>query len=143
MSQIEQNSQASVVDNLAATVPSQTVSNLTQGSLVTHADMAALQAGLDEAFGYRGDVTIITKDARRIEGYIFDLRSGKTLEDSFVRILTGTSDDRIVVRYNEIESLEFSGRDTAAGKSWENWLRKYAQKKVAGEIASIESDLGE
>jgi len=39
--------------------------------------------------------------------------------------------------------LEFSGRDTAAGKSWENWLRKYAQKKVAGEIASIESDLGD
>ena len=143
MSQIEQNSQTIVVDNSAATVPSQTVSNLTQGSLVTHADVAALQAGLDEAFGYRGDVTIITKDARRIEGYIFDLRSGKTFEDSFVRLLTGTSDDRIVVRYNEIESLEFSGRDTAAGKSWENWLRKYAQKKVAGEIASIESDSGE
>ena len=143
MSQIEQNSQTTVVDNSAANVPSQTVSNLTQGSLVTHADVAALQAGLDEAFGYRGDVTIITKDARRIEGYIFDLRSGKTFEDSFVRLLTGTSDDRIVVRYNEIESLEFSGRDTAAGKSWENWLRKYAQKKVAGEIASIESDSGE
>ena len=143
MSQIEQNSQTTVVDNSAANVPSQTVSNLTQGSLVTHADVAALQAGLDEAFGYRGDVTIITKDARRIEGYIFDLRSGKTLEDSFVRILTGTSDDRIVVRYNEIQSLEFSGRDTAAGKSWENWLRKYAQKKVVGEMASIESDLGE
>ena len=143
MSQIEQNSQTTVVDNSAATVPSQTVSNLTQGSLVTHADVAALQAGLDEAFGYRGDVTIITKDARRIEVYIFDLRSGKTFEDSFVRLLTGTSDDRIVVRYNEIESLEFSGRDTAAGKSWENWLRKYAQKKVAGEIASIESDSGE
>ena len=143
MSQIEQNSQTTVVDNSAATVPSQTVSNLTQGSLVTHADVAALQAGLDEAFGYRGDVTIITKDARRIEGYIFDLRSGKTFEDSFVRLLTGTSDDRIVVRYNEIESLEFSGRDTAAGQSWENWLRKYAQKKVAGEIASIESDSGE
>ena len=143
MSQIEQNSQTTVVDNSAATVPSQTVSNLTQGSLVTHADVAALQAGLDEAFGYRGDVTIITKDARRIEGYIFDLRSGKTFEDSIVRLLTGTSDDRIVVRYNEIESLEFSGRDTAAGKSWENWLRKYAQKKVAGEIASIESDSGE
>ena len=117
MSQIEQNSQTTVVDKSAATVPSQTVSNLTQGSLVTHADVAALQAGLDEAFGYRGDVTIITKDARRIEGYIFDLRSGKTFEDSFVRLLTGTS--------------------------WENWLRKYAQKKVAGEIASIESDSGE
>ena len=119
------------------------MSNFSQGSIFTGADIASLQAALDEAFGYRGDVTIHTKDGRRIEDYIFDIRSGKSLDDSFVRILTGTSDERVVIRYGEIESLEFSGRDTAAGKSWENWIRKYAQKKSAGEAASIESDAGE
>lgn len=139
MSQIEQNVPGTVAP-ISATNPT---FNFAQGSLINHTDVAALQGALDEAFGYRGDVTIITKDARRIEGYIFDLRSGKSFEESCVRILTGTSDERVVVRYNEIQSLEFSGRDTAAGKSWENWLRKYAQKKVAGEIASIESDQGE
>ena len=30
-------------------------------------------------------------------------------------------------------ALAFTGRDTAAGKSWEAWMKKYAEKKAAGE----------
>jgi len=37
------------------------------------------------------------------------------------------------VSYAEIAALAFSGRDTAAGKSWEAWMKKYAEKKAAGE----------
>jgi hypothetical protein len=29
--------------------------------------------------------------------------------------------------------LAFTGRDTAAGKSFEAWIRKYWEKKAAGE----------
>jgi hypothetical protein len=29
--------------------------------------------------------------------------------------------------------LNFSGRDTAAGKSFETWVKKYQEKKAAGE----------
>ncbi len=114
-----------------------------QGATVNSQDGAALKAALTEAFGYRGDVTICTKDGRRIEGYIFDIREGESLESSCVRILTAANDDRHVITYSEIDSLDFSGRDTAAGKSWETWLRRYAQKRSAGEAASIESDAGE
>ena len=32
-----------------------------------------------------------------------------------------------------IAALAFTGRDTAAGKSWEAWIKKYAEKKAAGE----------
>ncbi|MSR44733.1 MAG: hypothetical protein EXS15_05155 [Phycisphaerales bacterium] len=111
-----------------------------QGARVTAADAGLLHAALDEAFGYRGDVTICTTDGRRIDGYVFDRRSGQTLDDSIVRILTATSETRVVVKYSEIDALEFTGRDTAAGKSWENWIRKYAQKKAAGESAEIPCD---
>ncbi len=114
-----------------------------QGTVIDSVDPAVLRAALDEAFGYRGDVTLITKDGRRIDGYVFDRRTADSLEESHVRLLTATTDTRIVVRYCEIESLQFSGRDTAAGKSWESWVRKYAQKKGAGEVASIEPDCGE
>ncbi len=114
-----------------------------QGESVSSGDEAALKSALNEAFGYRGDVTIRTKDGGTIEGYIFDIREGDRLESSSVRILTATSEDRIVVQYSAIESLTFSGRDTAAGKSWETWLRRYASKKAAGEAACIESDSGE
>ena len=33
----------------------------------------------------------------------------------------------------EIARLEFTGRDTAAGKSFETWVKKYQEKKAAGE----------
>ncbi len=119
------------------------MTSLGQGSIVDSADASALTAALDEAFSYRGDVAIVRHDGSRIEGYIFDRRTGATLSGSSVRLLTATSDDRVAVRYDEIASLEFSGRDTAAGKSWENWLRRYAQKKRDGQAASIEPDAGD
>jgi len=37
------------------------------------------------------------------------------------------------VPYAEIAALAFTGRDTAAGKSYEAWVRKYREKKAAGE----------
>ena len=33
----------------------------------------------------------------------------------------------------KIAVIFFSGRDMAAGKSWEAWLRHYWEKKAAGE----------
>ena len=33
----------------------------------------------------------------------------------------------------DIAALAFTGRDTAAGESWEAWVRKYWEKKAAGE----------
>ena len=35
--------------------------------------------------------------------------------------------------YSQIAALTFTGRDTAAGKSWQAWLKKYLEKKAAGE----------
>jgi hypothetical protein len=92
-----------------------------------------LREGLEKAFDYRGDVTISTKDGRKIEGYVFDRKPGRTLSDSFVRVLPRDQNQKISVSYAEIAGLEFSGRDTAAGKSWEAWTKKYWEKKKAGE----------
>jgi hypothetical protein len=46
----------------------------------------------------------------------------------------------VSVPYADIAALHFSGRDTAAGKSWEAWVRKYWEKKAAGESADIEPE---
>ena|SRR5215218_4977389 len=93
-----------------------------------------LRAALEKAFDYRGDITITRRDGTAVEGYVFD-RSGDapTLEACRVRLLPKTGVDRISVSYAEIARLEFTGRDTAAGKSWETWVRKYQEKKKAGE----------
>jgi hypothetical protein len=92
-----------------------------------------LRAALEEAFDYRGDVTITLTDGTRVEGYVFDRRNGATLAESVVRLIPQGSSQKIVIPYSEIAALAFSGRDTAAGKSWEAWVRKYWERKAAGE----------
>lgn len=88
---------------------------------------------LEKAFDYRGDVTITRKDGTTIEGYLFDRKTGPTLTDSLVRVLPKTSNQRVMIPYSDIAALAFTGRDTAAGKSWEAWVKKYMEKKAAGE----------
>ena len=92
-----------------------------------------LRAALDTAFGYRGDVTITIKNGAKIEGYVFDRRKGTTLEQSFVRVMPKDSEEKLSIPYSDIAALAFTGRDTAAGKSWEAWVRKYWEKRAAGE----------
>lgn len=92
-----------------------------------------IRQALEKAFDYRGDVTITRKDGSKVEGYIFDRRSGKSLADSAVRLFPKDADQRISISYSDIAALAFSGRDTAAGKSFEAWVRKYWEKKAAGE----------
>jgi len=92
-----------------------------------------VRQALEKAFDYRGDVTITRKDGSKVEGYIFDRRPGKTLADSAVRLFPKDADQKISIRYSDIAALAFSGRDTAAGKSFEAWVRKYWEKKAAGE----------
>jgi hypothetical protein len=92
-----------------------------------------LRQALEKAFDYRGDVTITRKDGSKIEGYIFDRRSGATLNDSLVRLFPKNAREKVSVPYADIAALAFTGRDTAAGKSWEAWMKKYAEKKAAGE----------
>jgi hypothetical protein len=105
-----------------------------QGWVPTLASDDELRAALEKAFDYRGDVTITRKDGTTIEGYIFDRRgAGPALTDCVVRLLPKTGQDKVSVAYADIARLEFTGRDTAAGKSWETWVRKYNEKKKAGE----------
>jgi hypothetical protein len=92
-----------------------------------------LREALEKAFDYRGDVTITRKDGSKLEGYVFDRLGGKDLLSSYVRVLPKDSMDRVKIAYSDIAALEFSGRDTAAGKSWEAWMKKYWEKKGQGE----------
>jgi hypothetical protein len=92
-----------------------------------------IRIALEKAFDYRGDITITLKNGERIEGYIFDRRSAKTLSDSAVRLYPRSGNQKIAVSYSDIAALAFTGKDTAAGKSWEAWMQRYREKKAAGE----------
>lgn len=92
-----------------------------------------IRQALEKAFDYRGDVSLTLKNGEKIEGYIFDRRTGKSLADSAVRLYPKSGNQKLSVAYAEIAALAFTGKDTAAGKSWEAWMKKYREKKASGE----------
>jgi len=118
-----------------------TVHETLQGWVPELASEDELRDALEKAFDYRGDVTITRKDGSKLEGYIFDRVSGAKLADCFVRVLPRDSNQRVKIAYSEIAALAFTGRDTAAGKSWEAWVKKYWEKKEKdGESLSLQPE---
>ena len=91
-----------------------------------------LRQALEKAFDYRGDVTLTLKSGERIEAFIFNRHTGATLGDSYVQYFTPSAPEKRKVSYAEIARLAF-GKDRAAGKHWEDWVKKYNEKKAAGE----------
>ena len=110
-----------------------TVHESVQGWVPQLATEEELRVALEKAFDYRGDVTLTLKDNSKIEGYLFDRTAGSSLTTSFVRVLPKDSSQKLKICYAEIAALAFTGRDTAAGKSWEAWVGKYWEKKASGE----------
>jgi transcriptional antiterminator Rof (Rho-off) len=106
-----------------------------EGWIPVLATEAEVKDALEKAFDYRGDVTLTLKSGEVVEGYLYDRRPGKTLDDSQVRMMPSKGEDRSRrnIPYSEIASLNFSGRDTAAGKTFDAWVKKYWEKKAAGE----------
>jgi len=133
------NSSTSSSDDLEV-VPGFERENL-QGWIPQLATEPDIRAVIEKAFDYRGDVTIARKDGTQITGYLFDRRIGPTLDNSVIRLMLPTGNERPSIPYSEIAGLAFTGRDTAAGKSYEAWVRKYWEKREKGETnISIEPE---
>ncbi|MGZ4815835.1 MAG: hypothetical protein ACXVZV_10520 [Terriglobales bacterium] len=92
-----------------------------------------IRTALEKAFDYRGDVTITLRSGEKIEGYVYDRKSATSLSQSLIRMLPKDRPGRMNISYADIAALAFTGKDTAAGKSFEAWVRKYNEKKAAGE----------
>jgi len=88
---------------------------------------------LERAFDYRGDVTITLKSGEVVEGYVFDRHNAHTLAESYVRVFPKDSEAKRNISFADIAALRFSERDPAAGKSFEAWVKKYWEKRAAGE----------
>jgi hypothetical protein len=111
-----------------------TVHENLEGWIPALATEAEIREALEKAFDYRGDLTITLKNGQKIEGYVFDRKiKGPSLADCFIRLLPSASPEKLTVAYSDIAALAFSGRDTAAGKSFAAWVKKYNKKKAAGE----------
>ncbi len=104
-----------------------------EGWIPAMASDEEVRNALEKAFDYRGDVTITLKSGEKIEAYIFNRHTGASLADSWVQYFAANASDKRKVSYTDIARLEFSGKDRAAGKHWEDWVKAYNEKKAAGE----------
>jgi hypothetical protein len=97
-----------------------------QGWSAILADNATRTEAIERAFDYRGDVTVVCTDGRRITGYLYN-RDGDVAEP-FAQIYD-TAGSSHTLRYDEIDAIVFSGTDMAAGKSYEAWLERRHQPR--------------
>ncbi|MFZ0393608.1 MAG: hypothetical protein WCF17_13505 [Terracidiphilus sp.] len=104
-----------------------------EGSIPSLATDDEVRQALEKAFDYRGDVTITTRSGQKIEAYIFNRQTGSTLADSWVDYFAPNVAARQRLSYADIARLEFSGKDRAAGKHWEDWVKAYNERKASGE----------
>jgi len=92
-----------------------------------------IRDALCRAFEYRGDVTITLKNGNRLEGYVFDRKiDSPSLDKCFVRLFPKEGNKKIAISFSDIARLEFTGRDTAAGRRFEIWLKSHRERDASG-----------
>lgn len=83
---------------------------------------------LADAFDYRGDVRLILEDGSSVEGYVFTLEAA--VPEPYLELFPADSAaGRLRVALASIVGCEFSGRDTADGRSWEAWVKRWEEKR--------------
>ena len=86
---------------------------------------------------FHGDQRLVLTDGTELECFVFSRSSGGA--DALHCMFKGEEQTRNVP-IDTIREIRFSGKDTAHGKSFERWIERYIEKKLAGETASIESE---
>jgi hypothetical protein len=89
----------------------------------------SLEEVIERAFDYRGDVTVVRRDGTEMVGYLFNRNA--EVPARFVQMFDRAGDGPYTIHYAEIRTIRFTGRDTAAGKSYEAWLRRKTEHPSA------------
>jgi hypothetical protein len=92
-------------------------------------DGITLEEVVEQAFDYRGNVTLVKTDGSELEGYLFN--RSRDVGEPFVQIFDLAGVGPHDVRYADIRTIRFTGKDTAAGNSYAAWLRAKESKKPA------------
>ena len=77
---------------------------------------------IESAFEYRGDVTIDKVDGTTVVGYFFNRNAAAAIP--FGEVIEADTGEWLRLPYAQIRNIRFTGRDTAAGESWEAWQRR-------------------
>ena len=112
-----------------------------EGATADLSSEQAVRAALEKAFAYRGDVTLQLRSGLCVECYVFNCVEAPTLAESYVQYFVAGDPAKHQVAYDQIVRLVFTGKDRAAGKHWEDWVKSYQERKAQGEaLIRLEAD---
>ena len=100
-----------------------------EGWIPALASDTEVRDALEKAFDYRGDITVSLKDGSQVVGYLFDRRTGSTLESSSIRMIPANAKTRITVSYADVAGLTFSGARHGRGQD----LRRLGEEVLGKE----------
>ena len=87
-----------------------------------------LEEVIEHAFDYRGNVTVVRRDGSELVGYLFNRDS--SAPEPFVQLIDEDGNGPLRVRYGEVASVRFTGKDTAEGNSWKAWIDRKEREKA-------------
>ena len=90
---------------------------------------SVLREAMERACDYRGDVTIHLKTGEQVCGYVFDRHEG--IPHPYIKLFLANQSEPAIVKYQDIAEVEFSGEDTAFGRSWEDWAKKWQKSQMS------------
>jgi hypothetical protein len=97
-----------------------------------------LAEAVEQAFDYRGDVTLKLRAGETVEGYLFN-RTPTGSRPCLQLFPRGGLGEKVIA-YEDVVSIAFTGKDTASGKSWEAWVaKKDSQRRAESEQAAAEA----
>ena len=92
---------------------------------------------VDEAFDYRGNTTIVRRDGAEVVGYVFNRNAA--VPDPYLQYFDEAGEGPFTLRYAEIATIKFTGRDTAAGNSWKAWVERRERERAAARAGRLTS----
>lgn len=100
-----------------------------EGRVFKPTSPAEIMEAIDLAFDYRGDVTLSLQSGESITGYLFNRQVAG--DNSYLELFPVGHQSPQRISYQSIESIAFTGEDTANGKSWEAWVSKKESERRA------------
>jgi hypothetical protein len=99
---------------------------------------AELAHAVEQAFDYRGDVTLELTSGVKVEGYLFNRQA--TGSQRVLQVFPKNAPGLRTILYNEVAAIVFTGKDTASGKSWEAWVaKKESQRRAEADQIAAEA----
>ena len=71
-------------------------------------------AQIDEAFDFRGHVTVTFTDGKTIEGYLFNRELSPLKGEAYIELIPKDKDDRLRFPASSVQSVAITGKDFAS-----------------------------